>query len=63
LLDGLLARNMTLETAVLLPGGGPIARGVAVLASRRRRFGAFIVAAGDVGISRAPSSDRAYGPS
>ncbi len=48
LLDGPPARNVTLETAVLLPGGGPIARGVEVLASRRLPFGAFIVAAGDV---------------
>jgi SAM-dependent methyltransferase len=48
LLDELPARNVTLETAVLLPGGGPIARGVESLASGRVPFGAFIVFAGDV---------------
>ncbi|MDE2003062.1 MAG: class I SAM-dependent methyltransferase [Betaproteobacteria bacterium] len=48
LLDELPARNVTIETAVLLSSGGPIARGVELLASGRLPFGAFIVIAGDV---------------
>lgn len=54
LLDGLPARNVTLETAVLLPGGGPIARGAELLASSPLPFGAFIVAAGDIGCQSRP---------
>lgn len=48
LLGGLPAANVTLETAVLLPGGGPVAGRVECLASGVLPLGAFIVAAGDV---------------
>lgn len=48
LFDGLPAANLTLETAVLLPGGDPLARGIDRLLSSRLPLGAFIVAAGDV---------------
>jgi SAM-dependent methyltransferase len=48
LFDGLPVANLRLETAVLLPGDGPLAHGIERLLSHRLPLGAFIVAAGDV---------------
>jgi SAM-dependent methyltransferase len=48
LFDGLPAANVTLATAVLLPGGGPVAGRIEYLASGMLPLGGFIVAVGDV---------------
>ncbi len=48
LLDGLPAANFALRTAVVLPGGGLLPRGVECLLSARLQFGGFIVVTGDM---------------
>ena len=48
LFEGLPAANMKVRSAVFLPGGGPIARGVERLIPPPVSRGAFIVLAGDV---------------
>ena len=48
LFRGLPAANLALRSAVVLPDGGLLARGIERLVSRRVLVGGFIVAAGDV---------------
>ena len=48
LLRGLPAAKLTIRAAVVLPGGGLLARGVERLVPRQLPLGGFIVAAGDV---------------
>ena len=48
LCDGLPVTNLTLRSAVFVPGGGRFARRLEPLIPDRLRLGAFIVAAGDV---------------
>jgi hypothetical protein len=45
--------DLSIRSAVFMPGGGPISRAIESIAPNRLPFGAFIVAAGN---SRQPES-------